>query len=200
MTNSLNQIHITLLIESDYRKRGVFPMLRLDQASKVSGSMIVFENITMNLVLALKADAEAQRGFATRSMKLAYGAIVKQMDSIIRRPEIEKERRQRDAIKRQEFKEEALKMCAGYTRFIRMMCWKDDGYRFDNETLTDVEGTLSKLVDIISEGRVVHPKDDESEPASEVTPDCKSDITLQNFLKAAAGDLSLVKNESQEGL
>lgn len=198
MDNSLNRVHISLLIESEYRKRGVFPMLRFENA-KVYGATLHFFNIPFDMVRLIKEDADEQYKVGNRRLKIAYGAVSNQMRTIIRRPEIDKEKRKREAEARKKFKDDAIN---GFGRFLgvaRACLWKDDGYRFDNETLTDIESLICKLENILSEGRVVHPSDD-IHPASDVAQDCKSNVTLQALLKSAASNLSLVKNESPEGV
>lgn len=199
--SELFKIRLTRYVLADFAQRNVFPTLREEFATRQYGIYSVF-NVTLNTVHALKSDATERYDAkeVIRGAKVAHKAVIDQMNLIIRRPEIERENRRREAEERKKFKDTAIKNITCTLGIGRSVLWKDDGYRFDNETLADVESVMCELKKIVEKGRIVHPSDDDLDAQPEPTAACKSDSTLQSFLKSATRDLSLVKNERPEGV
>lgn len=199
--DALIEIHLTYLIVSDFRRRNVFPMLREEHAARLASPYFVF-NVTFDLVKQIKADVEEQYELpsATRSMRQSYNAIRKKMARIIRAPEIEEENRQREVKARQEFKEKACELVGSALDLVRIHLREQDGYRFDEETLCDVERLASEIEDIVFDGEVQSDSDDEEITRADNSPAYKADMPLQKFLKSVTSNLSLVENEEPEGL
>ena len=73
-----HRLDISLTIEADYRKRGVFPRLRSDAAEKRTGTNLRF-TVPLKFARAVQKDAKARREEATRGMAHAYSALISQL-------------------------------------------------------------------------------------------------------------------------
>jgi hypothetical protein len=201
MSDEIN-IRLTRYVLADFARRNVFPMLREEHAVKEYGAYLAF-NVTMDLVVAIKADVEEQyrAPISKVGRRHAYTAVIRQMDDIIRWPEIEKANRLYKAQQRQNFKEQAIDSSKLFLAFARSAIFIENGFRFDNETLAEFERIAGELENVLLDGRIVSCHDDEDEEpiASEVLA-CKTNAALQSFLLNVTSSRSLVENESQEGL
>lgn len=80
-------VWITPKLEADYSHRGVFPHLRLQNATRKSGHHGLFE-LSLAEAKAIYEDACKQRGIrrshATRGTSTAYTALVNRLDPLVR--------------------------------------------------------------------------------------------------------------------